>query len=46
MPDNNEAPIVLMYRAPGREEHQKLTDVMDEIITRLEAIEKKLEELT
>ena len=36
--------VELMYKAPGREEHQNITKVLDEIITRLDRIESMLEE--
>ena len=38
-------PVVLMYRRPGNEEHEKLTDVMDDILLRLERIEERLNQL-
>lgn len=40
-----EPPVVLMYRRPGSEEHEKLTDVMDDILIRLERIEQRLKEI-
>ena len=40
-----EPPVVLMYRRPGNDEYEKLTDVMDDILIRLEAIENKLNKL-
>lgn len=36
----------LMYRQPGRKEHQSLPDVLDEIIKRLDDIENQLTKLT
>lgn len=43
---NSKSPeVCFMYRPPGREKHQKLTDVLDEVIIRLEKIEKLLETL-
>jgi hypothetical protein len=35
----------LMYRAPGREEHQNVVEILDEIMNRLDSIEKTLSEL-
>ena len=32
----------LMYRRPGEEEHELLTDVLDDIIIRLQSLEEKL----
>jgi hypothetical protein len=32
----------LMYRQPGRKEHQSLPDVLDEIIKRLDKIESQI----
>lgn len=34
-----------MYRAPGREEHQNIVEILDEILNRLDSIEKTLSEL-
>lgn len=34
-----------MYRRPDSDEYEKLTDVMDDILIRLAAIENKLKEL-
>jgi hypothetical protein len=36
----------LMYRRPGAEDHENITDVLDDILNRISAIEKKIEELT
>ena len=38
-------PIKLMYKQPGGTEHQSIVDVFDEIIHRLDAIEKRLSKL-
>tara|TARA_B100000212_G_C26931187_1_gene346121 strand:+ start:111 stop:254 length:144 start_codon:yes stop_codon:yes gene_type:complete len=35
----------LMYRAPKRENHQSIVDVLDEIMNRLEKIEQTLTKL-
>jgi len=35
----------LMYRAPGREDHQNIVEILDEVFIRLENIEKTLENL-
>ena len=40
-----ETPFELMYRAPGRENHQNITEILDEVMTRLENIEKTLQNL-
>ena len=37
--------VFLMYRRPNEDDHEKLTDVMDDILNRLERIEKRLEEM-
>lgn len=48
---SEQAPFQLMYRRPaeGRgdrpDEYEKLTDVMDDILIRLQKIEEKLEKL-
>jgi len=39
---NQEDPPELMYRAPGRENHQNIVEIFDEIMNRLENIEQKL----
>ena len=39
---DEESQLELMYRAPGREEHQNLPEILDEIMNRLDAIEKTL----
>ena len=36
--------VELMYKAPGRDEHQNITKVLDEIMNRLDRIEAMLEE--
>ena len=36
--------VELMYRAPGREQHQNITEVLDEIMNRLDRIEYLMEE--
>ena len=36
--------VELMYKAPGREEHQNITKVLDEIMNRLDRVEKFLED--
>ena len=40
-----EPPVQLMYRRPDRDEHEKLTDVLDDILVRLAQIEDKLSQL-
>ena len=35
--------VELMYRRPGEEEHEVLTDVLDDILKRLNEIERFLE---
>ena len=35
----------LMYRAPNRAEHQNITEILDEIINRLDKIETQLQNL-
>lgn len=40
-----EPPVQLMYRRPNSDEHEKLTDVMDDILVRLARIEEKLDKL-
>lgn len=37
--------VELMYRAPGRSNHQNLPEILDEIITRLEKVEQQLTNL-
>jgi len=32
----------LLYRAPGREKHQPIAEILDEILNRLDAIENQL----
>lgn len=36
--------VELMYRRPGEEEHEVLTDVLDDILNRLNKIERLLNE--
>ena len=43
--NQSEAPFELMYRAPGRENHQNITEILDEVMIRLENIEKTLQNL-
>ena len=38
-------PPKLMYRRPGREKHENITKVLDDIIIKLEALENRLTEL-
>lgn len=45
MEKREQPPVVLMYRRPDSDEYEKLTDVMDDILIRLAAIENKLKEL-
>lgn len=40
-----EPPVQLMYKRPDRDEHEKLTDVLNDIIVRLALIEEKLSQL-
>ena len=40
-----EPPVHLMYRRPESDEHEKLTDVLDDILVRLAQIEEKLSQL-
>ena len=39
----SEPQVELMYKAPGREEHQSLVEILDEIFDTLENITKRLE---
>ena len=39
----SEPQVELMYKAPGREEHQSLVEILDEIFNTLENITKRLE---
>ncbi len=41
----SEPPFKLMYRRPDRDEYQKLTDVMDEIIIKLNDLSERLESI-
>ena len=45
MDNPEQPPVILMYRRPGNDDYEKLTDVMDDILIRLEAIENKLKDL-
>ena len=40
-----EPPVELMYRPPGSESHQNITQVLDEMITQLERQEDRILEL-
>ena len=42
MSDQETPSFELMYRAPGRTEHQNITEILDEIMIRLEKIEQTL----
>ena len=42
----SEPPFKLMYRRPDRDEYQKLTDVMDEVIIKLNELSEKVDSLT
>ena len=35
----------LLYKAPGREKHQNLPEILDEIMLRLERLEYNIEQL-
>ena len=37
--------VQLMYRAPERQNHQNLPEILDEIMTRLEKVENRLTKL-
>ena len=37
--------VELMYRAPGRQNHQNLPEILDEIMKRLEKVENQLTNL-
>ena len=39
----SEPQVELMYKAPGREEHQSLVEILDEIFNTLENITKRWE---
>ena len=41
----NEPEFELMYRAPGRENHQNITEILDEVMDRLEKMEILLQKL-
>jgi len=43
--NEQESPPQLMYRAPNRVNHQNITEIFDEILNRLDAIEKTLTDL-
>jgi len=38
----SEPPVELMYRRPGSDEHENITKVLDDILTRLKEIEEEL----
>ena len=40
LPKTPEPPVELMYRPPGETEHRNITDVLDEIMIRLQSIEE------
>jgi hypothetical protein len=40
--NDQETPPELMYRAPGREDHQNIVEIFDEIMNRLNNIEQTL----
>ena len=40
-----EPPFTLMYRRPDKDEYQKLTDVMDEVIIKLNELSDKVDSL-
>ncbi len=35
----DDAPVELMYRRPGSDEHENITDVLNDILIRLERLE-------
>ena len=39
------ADVELMYRPPGAEQHSNLTDVIDELITKVQRMDERLLEL-
>ena len=42
--DNNGPPPKLMYRRPDTDEYQNITEVLDEILNRLDKIEQSLQD--
>jgi len=42
---NENEKIELMYRRPGKEEHEVLTDVLDDILITMDGILKRLDEV-
>lgn len=46
METNEEKPFELMYKGPGRNHYQNITDVFDEILYRLDKIDDKLKKLS
>ena len=40
--NSNSEHAKLMYRAPGRDTHQSVVEILDEILNRLDALEKTL----
>jgi hypothetical protein len=45
MQNDQEGPPQLMYRGPGREKHQNIVEIFDEILNRLDKIEETLSNL-
>ena len=41
----SEAPFELMYRRPGKRRHENITDVLDDILIRLEQLEDAVDKL-
>ena len=41
----SEAPFELMYRRPGNRRHEAITDVLDDILVRLEELEDAVDRL-
>ena len=41
----SDAPFELMYRRPGHRRHENITDVLDDILVRLEELENAVEQL-
>jgi len=41
----SEPQVELMYKAPGKEEHQSLVEILNEVFNTLENITKRLEKL-
>ena len=41
----SEAPFELMYRRPGCRRHENITDVLDDILVRLEQLEDAVDKL-